>query len=718
MAVTTIHAIKSTLSKAVLYIENPDKTEGQALVSGYNCEPQTAPVDFEMTSILAHKARNLKRKKSGNLAYHLIQSFSPEDAVTPEQAHELGKKLAFEFTGGKNEFVIATHIDKGHIHNHIILNAVSFYDYKKLRTVPYQTARQLRDISDRLCMDAQLSVITDPQKLGQLYPTHEKKKRTVSNRTEVRRRLNFCLDRAADYVQFVAMAKELGVALTVRGKHISYLMDGAGRAIRNDSLSDTDRFTYAGITARLADNATEQQYIKDRVREAIRQVGTPAELTEKLKAAGVEMRLKKSTGQMQYKAAVLDGSWLPADAFGDAYSAEGLENAIKEKAASLDAANSKTLQTRYQEFTIRYPETGTSKVQLNGQMIAAANKRGLVLRICDSNGNAARLMVNRTQIETTPDGKIEMEVGSNFSYDLVYEDGTHGTMRGVELIRQMDEANHAQPVQIEIFASQIKVMSLRGVTLHLPEFGIERLFIPNEYTQRNLETGSCTVSLYPNRQYSFIPAGDEKIRRTVQGAELAEMLGKVVNISAENATLKQRIAAVERCAGIGNAKFLGKMLQGMADENLFTAADYDKKITDLTRKQMKRTNEIVRLREQKKTYATAARHLQTCKTYKALWMEYIGKPLAEKTSFFNAHSNELQAYQQAEKQLAKMDVAPAAEPEKINTLIAAVDRRMEELQEELKKAKQQEQETRKEQQTVVEIQNARPEQAENEAAHT
>lgn len=126
MAITKIHAIKSTLGKALAYIENPDKTDGQMLVSGYNCEPQTASIDFEMTAVLAHKARNLKRKRSTNLAYHLIQSFSPEDAVTPEQAYELGKKLAFEYTGGKYEYVVATHIDKGNIHNHIMINAVSF----------------------------------------------------------------------------------------------------------------------------------------------------------------------------------------------------------------------------------------------------------------------------------------------------------------------------------------------------------------------------------------------------------------------------------------------------------------------------------------------------------------------------------------------------------------------------------------------------------------
>jgi hypothetical protein len=86
--------------------------------------------------------------------------------VTPEQAHELGMKLASEFTDGRYEPVVATHIDKGQIHNHIMINAVSFYDHKRLRTVPYRTANQIRSISERLCAEADLSVITDPKQVG------------------------------------------------------------------------------------------------------------------------------------------------------------------------------------------------------------------------------------------------------------------------------------------------------------------------------------------------------------------------------------------------------------------------------------------------------------------------------------------------------------------------------------------------------------------------
>lgn len=329
MAITKIHAIKSTLGKALAYIENPDKTDGQMLVSGYNCEPQTASIDFEMTAVLAHKARNLKRKRSTNLAYHLIQSFSPEDAVTPEQAHELGKKLAFEYTGGKYEYVVATHIDKGHIHNHIMLNAVSFYDYKTLRTVPYRTARQIRDISDRLCMEAHLSVIDDPQKIGQLYPENAGKKKSASNRTEIRKRLDFCLERATDYSQFLSMAEGLEITPTIRGKHMSYLLEGTGRAVRDNSLSDTDTFTYAGICARLSDNAQEQKYLRKTITGILRSATGMADFADKLKTAGIETKVKKSTGQVLYRAAVLDGAWVPEDALGSEFTSEGIEYALK-----------------------------------------------------------------------------------------------------------------------------------------------------------------------------------------------------------------------------------------------------------------------------------------------------------------------------------------------------------------------------------------------------
>lgn len=610
MAITKIHAIKSTLGKALAYIENPDKTDGQMLVSGYNCEPQTASIDFEMTAVLAHKARNLKRKRSTNLAYHLIQSFSPEDAVTPEQAHELGKKLAFEYTGGKYEYVVATHIDKGHIHNHIMINAVSFYDYKKLRTVPYRTARQIRDISDRLCMEAHLSVIDDPQKIGQLYPENAGKKKSVSNRTEIRKRLNFCLERATDYSQFLSMAKELEITPTIRGKHISYLLEGAGRAVRDDSLSDTDTFTYAGICARLSDNAQEQKYLRKTITGILSTATGMADFADTLKTAGIETKVKKATGQVLYRATVLDGAWVPEDALGSEFTSEGIEYALKNGEMQIAEDAEITLIDRYQELTIQYPEVYTAAVKLSSRQILSAGKNGLVLHVHDDNGNPAKLMVNKSEVTTSPDGEITFNVGNGFSYDLVYEDETHGTIRGAKLIQQIDEENNVQPIRIDLTENQIKAMSLRGVTLSLSKHGIERLFIPEKYVERDSMAGQCTILLYPNQQYNYVPVGDSKKRLNIQGMHLSESLGASINPTSESPNLKRRIAAVERRAGIENARFLGKMLQGMADNQIRTAGDYDKVIYDLGKKQIGLTNEIAAMKQKRTAYAAAAKHLQ------------------------------------------------------------------------------------------------------------
>jgi predicted RNA-binding Zn-ribbon protein involved in translation (DUF1610 family) len=115
MAVTKIKPIKSTLSKALDYIENPDKTDGKMLVSSFGCSYETADIEFEYTLSQA-------LQKGNNLAFHLIQSFEPGE-VDYQKAHEIGKQLADAVTKGQHEYVLTTHIDKGHIHNHIIFCA-------------------------------------------------------------------------------------------------------------------------------------------------------------------------------------------------------------------------------------------------------------------------------------------------------------------------------------------------------------------------------------------------------------------------------------------------------------------------------------------------------------------------------------------------------------------------------------------------------------------
>lgn len=704
MAITKIHAVKVRLGDAINYIENPDKTDGQELISGYNTAPQTAVLDFSVTAAMARKARNTSAKKQGNLAYHLIQSFSPDDAVTPERAHELGRKLAMEFTDGKFEFVVATHIDKDSIHNHIIINAVSFYDYKKLRTVPYRTAQQIRSISDRLCMESQLSIIKDPQQLGQLYPTYIQKKRTTSNRTEVRKKLNFCLERATNYAQFLQMAQELGISVCQRGKHITYLLEGAGRAIRDTSLADTDKFTYAGLMECLEDNAAEQLFIRERIAKILPNVSTFADFAKLLQSEGVKIRVKKQSRQLLYKAVDLDGTWIPADALGDGFTLGGLEISMKSGFEGLDEGHGTPIADLYRELTTEYPQNCDTPIRLTARQICSAGKRGVLLQIQDANGNPAKLMMDNRHIHTTSDGAVTADIGAAFSYDITYDDGTHGTIRGTDLIRQIDEANLTQPLTVSLTANQIIAMSLRGVTVHLPQYGIERLFIPEHYVQRNVEQGSCTISLYPGWQYSYVPTGSEKTRKSISGADLAQSLGCVVQVDTFESSLARRVANVERRAGIANAQELGKLLGSMAANGLHSAADFDKQINAYRREEMKLRNEIAELRSKSKTYAATAHNLQVCRTYKSVWLEYASQPLSKKGAFYKQNEAALQTYSRATSQLDKMGISQLVEPEKLQRLVLETEKRIAELDVESEKVKKVYKAVQEDKETVKQIQ--------------
>ena len=227
--------------------------------------------------------------------------------------------------------------------------------------------------------------------------------------------------------------------------------------------------------------------------------------------------------------------------------------------------------------------------------------------------------------------------------------------------------------------------------------------IPEKYVLRDLDAGQCTVLLYPNLQYSYVPIGDSKKRLNIQGDRLSEFLGSSINPITESTGLKRKIAAVERRAGIENAKFLGKMLQGMTDSRIHTTGDYDKVIHNLGKTQIGLTNELAEVKQKRTTYAAAAKHLQICKTYKPVWMEYAAKPLNQKMEYFNQHSTELQAYRNAAAYLEKESIDQSVEIDKVNVLAQEMGHRMHELVEQLRDVNLQEQKVRQERQTLAEI---------------
>ena len=142
MAYTRIHAIKATVDRSIAYICNPDKTDGELFVSSYGCSARTAALEFAF-------ANGKTTGNDGNLAHHLIQSFAPGE-VSFEEAHQIGTELADRLLEGKYSYVLATHIEKDHVHNHIIFCATDNISHRKYNTCRRNYYR-IRTLSDELC---------------------------------------------------------------------------------------------------------------------------------------------------------------------------------------------------------------------------------------------------------------------------------------------------------------------------------------------------------------------------------------------------------------------------------------------------------------------------------------------------------------------------------------------------------------------------------------
>lgn len=205
MAYTKTIPIHTTLNKVFDYICNPDKTDDKLLVSSFGCSPETADIEFKFT---ANKALDIDKNKI--IARHMIQSFSPSDNLTPEQAHGIGKQLADEVLKGQYEYVISTHIDKGHIHNHIVFNAVNFQTKKRYRST-YKTPYDIRRISDKLCKENGLHVIDDPKRNSHLYMRKKYANSKESNKSKIQKSIEHCIKQSDNLEQFMYHLNLLGV---------------------------------------------------------------------------------------------------------------------------------------------------------------------------------------------------------------------------------------------------------------------------------------------------------------------------------------------------------------------------------------------------------------------------------------------------------------------------------------------------------------------------
>lgn len=239
MATTKIRPIKSTVKKAIDYIVNEKKTDGKLLVSGIDCSPEIAYIEFNM-------AKDFYGKSDKNLAFHITQSFKPGE-VDYNTAHEIGVKFANELFKGNYQAVVSTHIDKNHIHNHIIFNSVSFttgkkyYDNKK-------TYAQMRSISDKLCTEYGLSVVQRPKQKAKQYREWLEVKAGTSWKEIIRNDIDTAIRNSNSYEAFINKMKAMDYSIK-QGKFTSFKPRVKDRYVRGKSLGSD--YTDDAIRARI-----------------------------------------------------------------------------------------------------------------------------------------------------------------------------------------------------------------------------------------------------------------------------------------------------------------------------------------------------------------------------------------------------------------------------------------------------------------------------------
>ena len=271
------------MSKAIAYILNPEKTDEKLLVSSYGCASETAAREFEWTRKIAEqKGMNPVRI----IARHVIQSFEIGE-VTPELAHEIGKQFADEILGGKYEYVLTTHIDKDHVHNHLIFNAVDFVDYhayKSYKRIYYD----MREVSDRLCKENGLSVIPPSQNKGMGYKEYTEAKRGTSWKQKLKQTIDRLVITAKDYDDFLRLMQEAGYEIKT-GKYISFRAEGQERFTRSKTIGEN--YTEERIKERIA-GRTPRRSQRQTTPKGISLIGDIQERIRLIDSKGYEYKAK------------------------------------------------------------------------------------------------------------------------------------------------------------------------------------------------------------------------------------------------------------------------------------------------------------------------------------------------------------------------------------------------------------------------------------------
>ena len=240
--------VAEALDRVTDYVENPEKTNGGDLVTAYQCNPSIADQEFLFSKRQYAVITGRERKDNDGIAYHLRQSFKPGE-ITPEQANKIGYDLAMSLTKGNHAFIVCTHVDKHHIHSHIVFNSTALDCTKKFRNF-WRSSFAIRKISDMLCLENGLSVIAEPKPSRGSYGTWLGEDKPPTVRGQLEQLIDTALGQGCkDFDSFLAAMKAAGAEVK-RGKHLALKIPSGKRFVRCDSLGDD--YTEAAIMERIS----------------------------------------------------------------------------------------------------------------------------------------------------------------------------------------------------------------------------------------------------------------------------------------------------------------------------------------------------------------------------------------------------------------------------------------------------------------------------------
>lgn len=540
MVITKHYAIhgRKYRKNLIRYILNPEKTKNLKLVSDFGMSNYLDFPNYEemvemyqanfLNNDSLYDSRNDRQEKRQQKihAHHLIQSFSPDDKLTPEEINRIGYETVKELTGGNFRFIVATHIDQSHIHNHILINSVDLQSDKKLKW-DYALERNLRMISDRISEEAGAKIITNRYS-HQQYEVYRK----TNHKFELKQRLYFLMEQSKDFEDFLKKAEQLHLSIDFSVKHTTFLMTDrdqikpiCGRQLNRREPCDEANFRK--VFAKIA--------IEQRLHFLLPRVKTLQDLLEQAKELGLTIQLKQKNvtftltennqtifleHQQVSKKTLYDVSffqdyfseWVEADIELSDNIKEDFEVFLTEQAEKLSTVES--IASDYQIFSENRKAVHEFEVELAPHQVDRAVEDGIFIKISFGVKTEGLIFIPNYQldeIEHEEEKKFKVYIRETSSYFIYHKESSDKNryMKGRYLIRQLTQDSKNLPYRRRVNLKELheserrrlaryefsKLNLIEGITLEQIEREIlenqdqlSRLFDNYEEAVRKLES--------------------------------------------------------------------------------------------------------------------------------------------------------------------------------------------------------------------------------------